>query len=198
MKNKRLLTTTLLLSWLFAGQIEFERYTIDDGLSQNTVQKVMQDSRGYIWLGTQGGLDRFNGYEFVHYESESSDSTTIPFGYIWSIEEDKNGIMWLGTQRGNVGWFNPYSEEAGEINIYKNNPTNYKNRTFFLFCAIGPYWSPLEPQTANVKRLWNVLVRPECSATCSGAIGYTQMWFSFPKHNKTLIMMRPHVERYGF
>ena len=126
--TKQLTANAVFLSIIFSSQIEFERYTIDDGLSQNTVQKVMQDSRGYIWLGTQGGLDRFNGYEFVHYESESSDSTTIPFGYIWSIEEDKNGIMWLGTQQGNVGWFNPYSEEAGEINIYKNNPNIKKKR----------------------------------------------------------------------
>ncbi len=128
MVKNRIISYTLFLSIMLAGQIEFERYTIDDGLSQNTIQKVFQDSRGYIWLGTQGGLDRFNGYEFVHYESASSDSTTIPSGYVWSIEEDNNGVIWLGTQRGNVGWFNPYSELGGELNIYKNHPNIEKKR----------------------------------------------------------------------
>ena len=64
MRLLHVISIILLLSYTSASKIEFDRYTIDDGLSQNTVYKVFQDSRGYIWLGTQGGLDRFNGYEF--------------------------------------------------------------------------------------------------------------------------------------
>ena len=61
MRLRHVMSIILLLSSVYASKIEFDRYTIDDGLSQNTVYKVFQDSRGYIWLGTQGGLDRFNG-----------------------------------------------------------------------------------------------------------------------------------------
>ncbi len=88
MKLKKFISITLFLSLCFAGKLEFERFTIDDGLSQNTVYKVFQDSRGYLWLGTQGGLDRYNGYEFKHYEHESNDSTSIVNGWIRSINED--------------------------------------------------------------------------------------------------------------
>ena len=120
---KTLLTiSAVFLSIVFSGQIEFERFTIDNGLSQNTVYDVFQDSRGYLWMGTQGGLDRFNGYEFKQYEHESSDTTSIVDGWIRSIQEDEDGILWLGTANGNFGWFNPFEEVGGEIDLYKNHP----------------------------------------------------------------------------
>ncbi|MFL3015820.1 MAG: SpoIIE family protein phosphatase [Candidatus Neomarinimicrobiota bacterium] len=122
MKLKKFISITLFLSFCVASKLEFERFTIDDGLSQNTVYKVFQDSRGYIWLGTQGGLDRFNGYEFKHYEHESSDSTSIVSGWIRAINEDEDGLIWLGTLGGNLGWFNPYDEVGGEIDLYGNHP----------------------------------------------------------------------------
>ena len=122
MKLKKFVSITLFLSICLASKLEFERFTIDDGLSQNTVYKVFQDSRGYIWLGTQGGLDRFNGYEFKHYEHESSDSTSIVNGWIRAINEDADGLLWLGTTGGNLGWFNPYDEVGGEIDLYEDHP----------------------------------------------------------------------------
>ena len=122
MKLKKFISITLFLSLCFAGKLEFERFTIDDGLSQNTVYKVFQDSRGYLWLGTQGGLDRYNGYEFKHYEHESNDSTSIVNGWIRSINEDEDGLLWLGTLNGNFGWFDPYEEIGGTIDLFENHP----------------------------------------------------------------------------
>ncbi len=54
MRLLRVTSIILLLSYTSASKIEFDRYNIDDGLSQNTVYEVFQDTRGYIWLGTQG------------------------------------------------------------------------------------------------------------------------------------------------
>ena len=121
----------LLLSLAFTNQFEFERFTIDDGLSQNSVYEVFQDSRGYIWLGSQGGLDRYNGYEFKHYENESGDSTSIIPGWIRAINEDKNGIIWLGSQSGTFGWFDPYQEIGREINLYEKHPGIKEPRQIF-------------------------------------------------------------------
>ena len=128
MRLLRVISIILLLSYTSASKIEFDRYNIDDGLSQNTVYEVFQDSRGYIWLGTQGGLDRFNGYDFKHYEHESNDSTSIVNGWIRTINEDKNGLLWMGTLGGNLGWFDPYSEIGGEIDLYGKHPDFIKPR----------------------------------------------------------------------
>ena len=122
MKTTLFTIVVFLMSVLYAGQIEFERFTIDDGLSQNSVYEVFQDNNGYLWMGTQGGLDRFNGYEFKQYEHENSDTTSIVDGWIRCIQEDEDGILWLGTVGGNFGWFNPFEEVGGEIDLYENHP----------------------------------------------------------------------------
>ena len=128
--TKQLTANAVFLSIIFSSQIEFENFNIEDGLAQNTVYEILQDSRGYIWLGTQGGLDRFNGYEFINYEHEDGDSTSTPEGWIRSISEDSNGIIWLGTANGNFGWFDPYSELGHSIDLYEKHPTiNRPRRT---------------------------------------------------------------------
>jgi len=130
MFKKRLTANAVFLSIIFSGQIEFESFNIEDGLAQNTVYEILQDNRGYLWLGTQGGLDRFNGYEFVNYEHEDGDSTSTPAGWIWSISEDTDGIIWLGTNDGNFGWLDPYSEIGHSIDLFENHPTiNRPQRT---------------------------------------------------------------------
>ena len=139
MRLTRIISIILFLSSVYASKIEFDRYTIDDGLSQNTVYEVFQDSRGYIWLGTQGGLDRFNGYEFKHYEHESNDSTSIVNGWIRTINEDKNGLLWMGTLGGNLGWFDPYSEIGGVIDLYSSHPGFKKPRWISNLLFHGDY-----------------------------------------------------------
>ena len=90
-------------------------------------------------VGTQGGLDRFNGYEFKHYEHESNDSTSIVNGWIRTINEDKNGLLWMGTLGGDLGWFDPYSEIGGVIDLYRNNPEFRKPRWISDILFHGDY-----------------------------------------------------------
>jgi len=122
MFKKLLIANAAFLSIVFSGQIEFESFNIEDGLAQNTVYEIFQDSRGYLWLGTQGGLDRFNGYEFVNYEHEDGDSSSIPAGWIRCIVEDDDGTIWLGTMGGNFGWLDPYSGAGHSIDLFENHP----------------------------------------------------------------------------
>lgn len=113
--------------FLYSSQIQFEKYNIEDGLSQNTVYDIFQDSRDYIWVGTQGGLDKFNGYEFFNYEFEAGDTNSIVEGWVSCIKENINGTLLLGTTTGNIGWFDPYDEIGGKYDIYKNNKNIIKS-----------------------------------------------------------------------
>jgi signal transduction histidine kinase/ligand-binding sensor domain-containing protein/DNA-binding response OmpR family regulator len=70
------------------GGPEFEQISIIQGLSDNRVEAICQDRKGFIWIGTAGGLNRFDGYEFVNYGH-------ISFYYGASIYEDKRGSLWL-------------------------------------------------------------------------------------------------------
>ena len=52
------------LSYPQYGEVQFEHITIEDGLSQNTVISILQDSKGFLWLGTRNGLNKYDGYNF--------------------------------------------------------------------------------------------------------------------------------------
>lgn len=97
--------------------IKFNNITIEDGLSQSTVDAMYQDSRGYIWIGTNDGLDRYNGNEFKYYKNDKYDKNSIINNYIIDITEDKDGDIWVSTSEG-ISRINPDTE------IIKNYNSN--------------------------------------------------------------------------
>jgi signal transduction histidine kinase/ligand-binding sensor domain-containing protein len=100
--NRSVLVWLLLLTCIsgYPRQLFFSGYSITEGLSQSVVNCIYQDSKGYIWLGTQNGLNRFDGYSFVKYKFNPDDSTSISNNWIYSVAEDKNGNLWIGTKAG--------------------------------------------------------------------------------------------------
>ena len=98
------------------SNIIFKNITIEDGLAQATVEAIYQDSRGYLWFGTNDGLNRFNGYEFKTYRNEIGLENCIVNNYIVSMNEDKDENLWVGTIDG-----------ASKINLDTNKITNYKS-----------------------------------------------------------------------
>ena len=109
----------LFLSSINASKIEFDRYTIDDGLSQNTVYKVFQDSRGYMWLVLR--VDLIVLMVTILSTMSMKVMISIVNGWIRAINEDEDGLLWLGTVGGNLGWFDPYDEIGGEIDLYQSS-----------------------------------------------------------------------------
>lgn len=81
-------------------QIHFERFSVDNGLSHNSIRSLAQDSTGYIWIGTEYGLNRYNGYEFKQYLHVPEDSSSINHPIITSLHVTANGTIWVGTGRG--------------------------------------------------------------------------------------------------
>lgn len=106
MKHWRVLIVFMMFSALNsrAQQFFFTNYPIEKGLSQSVVNCIYQDSRGYIWVGTQNGLNRFNGYNFEIYSYDPADSASLSNSWIYSIDEDKQGNLWIGTKGGLNQW----------------------------------------------------------------------------------------------
>lgn len=93
----------LLLAFVVQAQelpLQFDHITVKDGLSQSQAYCFFQDSYGYLWIGTQDGLNRYNGSTFKVYKNDPFDSTTITHNWIWSITEDQHGDLWIGTFQG--------------------------------------------------------------------------------------------------
>lgn len=80
--------------------IRFESIDSDAGLSQLTVMSIFQDSRGYMWFGTQEGLNKYDGIKFTTYQTKYNDPQAISSGWINSITEDAEGNIWVGTRNG--------------------------------------------------------------------------------------------------
>ena len=107
-KLKKILTMVCIISFMnistsYANIIEnfnFKNITIEDGLSQSTVKTIYQDIKGYIWVGTDAGLNRYNGYEFKQYKHDEYNKNSISHNYIIDITEDKNGHIWVSTISG--------------------------------------------------------------------------------------------------
>lgn len=85
-----------------ARPMYFEHLTMRDGLSQSTVMSILQDSQGYLWLGTESGLNRYDGYSVREYRRERGNEHGLANDYIWSLAEDRNGDLWLATWGGGV------------------------------------------------------------------------------------------------
>ena len=80
----------------------FERLSLEQGLSQSTVLTIFQDSRGFIWLGTEDGLDRYDGLSFTSYKYDAKDPASLPNNMVWAIAEDAQGDLWVGTEGGGI------------------------------------------------------------------------------------------------
>jgi diguanylate cyclase (GGDEF)-like protein len=84
--------------------IRFDRLSLEEGLSQATVMDVMQDRRGYMWLATEDGLNRYDGTSFKVYRHDATDLGTLPDSFIWDAEEDAGGSVWVATRGGLARW----------------------------------------------------------------------------------------------
>ncbi len=82
------------------SNINFKNITNEDGLPQATVETMIQDKNGYIWIGTNDGLSRYNGYEFKVYKHDEDLKDSISNNYIVDIKEDNKGYIWVGTANG--------------------------------------------------------------------------------------------------
>ena len=81
-------------------QIEFTHLRVEDGLSHSWVKLINQDRYGFMWFGTNGGLNKYDGNTFTVYKNNLEDKNSINNNTIESIYEDKNGNLWIGTENG--------------------------------------------------------------------------------------------------
>ena len=114
MKIKQLLTSLVCMACLAVSAAEipdmkFRRLDARDGLSNSQINYLFQDTRGFVWIGTAYGLNRYDGYRFRTFYSDPNDSTTLRNNYVDQIWEDNEGKLWL-KQGMNYCMFDPVTE----------------------------------------------------------------------------------------
>ena len=83
-----------------SGNIEFDHYTTNEGLSNGYVGAILHDSKGFIWIGTANGLNRFDGITFKTYYSDIKDATSISGSEVTALVEDSLANIWVMTSNG--------------------------------------------------------------------------------------------------
>jgi len=126
MKNYRHLLFILaqFVSLLVVGQnqqLRFERIGTKDGLSDPNVMCMMQDSRGFMWVGTQNGLNRYDDYWFRTFYSDPADSCSLSSNFIHSMLEDSKGNIWIATMGGG---FQKFDRKKNRFKQYLHQPNN--------------------------------------------------------------------------
>lgn len=97
---------SLLLLWAFLiassvfSQEALKYFTIKQGLTQNTVTAIFRSANGMLWIGTQDGLNRFDGYSFSHFRHDPDDEHSLSDQYVTTIHQDAGDKIWVGTRHG--------------------------------------------------------------------------------------------------
>jgi ligand-binding sensor domain-containing protein/signal transduction histidine kinase len=99
--------------------LRFERISVERGLSQSTVNCILQDRTGFMWFGTDDGLNRFDGYSFKVYRHDPQDPQTPSHNLIMSLHQDPEGVLWIGTYGGGLDRFDP---QTGLWGHYQHDP----------------------------------------------------------------------------
>ncbi|MBN2484798.1 MAG: PAS domain-containing protein [Bacteroidales bacterium] len=104
--------------------VKFDHITVDNGLSQNTVELFFQDSKGFIWIGTRDGINKFDGINFEVFRNDRNDTNSLASNWITAIGEDRNGNIWIGSDGLNV--FSPETNKLKRFRVETNNPDGFK------------------------------------------------------------------------
>jgi ligand-binding sensor domain-containing protein len=102
------------------NKMRFDHFSVKEGLTQGNVWDIEQDRLGFIWIGTEDGLNIYDGYKFLAFRNNPADSTTLNGSYVDCLEEDHEGNMWVGTQNG----LHSYNRELNRFQRILHDPKN--------------------------------------------------------------------------
>jgi len=103
---------------LLSQEYKFDHLTTDHGLSQGTVNCIYQDKKGFIWIGTNDGLNRYDAYSFKVFKNNPNDSLSISGNIIISIAEDSSSNLWIATRNDGLNY---YDRQNGKFTRYQHN-----------------------------------------------------------------------------
>ncbi len=123
-------------------RLAFRHISLEHGLSQTTVNSMLQDRRGFMWFGTYDGLNKYDGYHFTVYRKVPNNPKSLSFDLVRSLYEDRQGILWVGTQGGGL---NAFDRDTEQFTRYQHDPNDSRslshNTVWVLYeDRTGTFW----------------------------------------------------------
>lgn len=107
--------------------VRFEELSLEEGLSQTIVECITQDQRGFMWFGTEDGLNRYDGYTFSVLRHDPENTNSLVYNHILSLSVDSKGFIWIGTFDSGLDMFDPYSENFTHYRFDQDDPESLSN-----------------------------------------------------------------------
>ena len=104
--------------------LKFTHLTTIDGLSNDRINSILQDRRGFMWFATEDGLNRYDGNTFVVYKNNPADPNTLSANFIQGLIEDGHGYLWIGTWGGGLDKLDPRTEHFTHYRYNADNPNS--------------------------------------------------------------------------
>lgn len=167
-RGEFLLLFLLLFSQLLYSQdvenryVKTEALTINNGLSQGMVNCMLQDQYGFIWIGTNDGLNRFDGFRITVYRNDVTDPNTISGNYITTIHEDVRGLLWIGTGLNGVNIFNRQTENFIHVAGLNESGNSASRILSIQEDAFGTIW------IGTTDGLFKVIILPDKAKPSTG------------------------------
>lgn len=151
----------LILSGLpvnLSGRVSIEHITSSNGISNNAINVIIQDSRGFIWIGTDDGLNRYDGYTYITFRHNIHDTCSISSSMIYALSEDGEGNIWAGTSAG-ISRYDPVSDRFTNYSFFPSLVNRQANEVMeVVLDESGQVWAllrdhlvSLEPATGEFK-----------------------------------------------
>jgi signal transduction histidine kinase/ligand-binding sensor domain-containing protein/CheY-like chemotaxis protein len=124
------------------SKIKFQRLSLDDGLSQSTVFCIAQDHRGFLWFGTEDGLNRYDGHTFRIYKCDPENPNSLGFSYIKALHEDRAGRLWVGSFGGGLSRYDRATDQFIRYQYREENPSGLSSDSIQTLCEdrSGTLW----------------------------------------------------------
>lgn len=140
------------------NNFKFYHLNTSNDLSQNTIHAILQDNDGYMWFGTEGGLNRWNGYSFTTFSYNSTNPNSIGQGRINCLYLDNEGKIWIGTFQGGISCydkstnsFENFFNPIDSVHDQRNNVFEIlRFNNLIIYGTFGNGLFTLDPKTKNI------------------------------------------------
>ena len=156
------------------NSVGFKHITTYEGLSQSSVTAIVQDRQGFMWFGTQDGLNRYDGYSFTVYQNDPLQPSSLSDNYVLALYEDRKGQLWVGTDDGGLCRFN---KQTGKFSVFKSTQKDSKSLTDNHVTAIkedgqGNLWIATGNGLSRFDPVRGIFTRYRHRAGDSGSLGH--------------------------
>lgn len=153
----------------------FRSFKIYEGLSQSTVQDVLLDSAGRLWIGTQDGLDRYRPGGFTYYKYNDKNSDSVSDNTIMKLFEDTNGTVWVGTLNGGLNVYDPktdtfkrhylYNEKSEVVGKNIRDIAEGRDKTLYVATSDGLFKKAHDEVTFEAVKSLNIYAEALCATS---------------------------------